>query len=207
MAMIKNLLFDLGGVIMDIDRNRAVHALEAIGLTEADSLLGEYGQKGAFLALEKGEIDAAEFRRQLRPLFNRPVSDSEIDEAFTRFLIGIPQHRLKALRELRKRYKVYMLSNTNPIMFEGFITDQFRQEGLEMSDYFDGVVTSYEAKCYKPDKEIFDYACAHCGIKPEETLFFDDSQSNVNAARALGFNAALVAPGTEFTDIIGNILD
>ena len=139
--MIKNLLFDLGGVIMDIDRNRAVHALEAIGLTEADSLLGEYGQKGAFLALEKGEIDAAEFRSQLRPLFNRPVSDSEIDEAFTRFLIGIPQHRLKALRELRKRYKVYMLSNTNPIMFEGFITDQFRQEGLEMSDYFDGVVT------------------------------------------------------------------
>ena len=80
--MVKNLLFDLGGVIMYIDRNRAVKALEAIGLTDADSMLGEYGQKGAFLALEKGEIDAAEFRRQLRPHFDRPVTDEEIDTAF-----------------------------------------------------------------------------------------------------------------------------
>lgn len=205
--MIKNLLFDLGGVIMDIDRNRAVRALEAIGLTEADSLLGEYGQKGAFLALERGEIGPAEFRRQLRPHFSRPVTDEEIDTAFTQFLIGIPQSRLKALRELRRRYKVYMLSNTNPIMFEGFIADEFRKEGLDMSAYFDGIVTSYEAKCYKPEKAIFDYACAHCGILPEETLFFDDSQSNVNAARALGFNAAHVAPGKEFTDIICDVLD
>ena len=205
--MVKNLLFDLGGVIMDIDRNRAVKALEAIGLTNADSMLGEYGQKGAFLALEKGEIDAAEFRRQLRPHFDRPVTDEEIDTAFTQFLIGIPLSRLKALRELRRRYKVYMLSNTNPIMFEGFIADQFRQEGLDMSAYFDGVVTSYEAKCYKPDKEIFDYACEHCDIRPEETLFFDDSQSNVNAARALGFHAAHVAPGKEFTEILCDVID
>lgn len=205
--MIKNLLFDLGGVIMDIERDRAVRALEAAGLTEADSLLGEYGQKGAFLALERGEIDAAEFRRQLRPLFSRPVTDGEINAAFTQFLIGIPVSRLKALRELRRRYKVYMLSNTNPIMFEGFIADEFRKEGHDMSAYFDGVVTSYEAKCYKPEKAIFDYACAHCGILPEETLFFDDSQSNVEAARALGFNAALVAPGKEFTDIICDVLD
>lgn len=205
--MIKNLLFDLGGVIMDIERDRAVRAFEAAGLTEADSLLGEYGQKGAFLALERGEIDAAEFRRQLRPLFSRPVTDGEIDQAFTQFLIGIPASRLKALRELRRRYKVYMLSNTNPIMFEGFIADEFRKEGHDMSAYFDGVVTSYEAKCYKPEKAIFDYACAHCGILPEETLFFDDSQSNVEAARALGFNAALVAPGKEFPDIICDVLD
>ena len=205
--MIKNLLFDLGGVIMDIERDRAVRALEAAGLTEANSLLGEYGQKGAFLALERGEIDAAEFRRQLRPLFDRPVTDEEIDAAFTQFLIGIPVSRLKALRELRRRYKVYMLSNTNPIMFEGFISDEFRKEGFDMSAYFDGVVTSYEAKCYKPEKEIFDYACEHCGILPEETLFFDDSQSNVAAARALGFNAALVAPGKEFSDIICDVLD
>ena len=205
--MIKNLLFDLGGVIMDIERDRAVRALEAAGLTEADSLLGEYGQKGAFLALERGEIDAAEFRRQLRPLFDRPVTDEEIDAAFTQFLIGIPVSRLKALRELRRRYKVYMLSNTNPIMFEGFISDEFRKEGLDMSAYFDGIVTSYEAKCYKPEKAIFDYACGHCGILPEETLFFDDSQSNVEAARALGFNAALVAPGKDFTDIICDVLD
>ena len=117
--------------------------------------------------------------------------------------MGIPVERLRALRQLRRRYGVYLLSNTNPIMMEGFIAEQFRQEeGMEMKDYFDGVVASYVAKCYKPDREIFDYACEKYGIKPEETLFFDDSQANVDAALALGFYAEVVTPGTEFTDIL-----
>ena len=201
--MIKNLLFDLGGVIMNLDRDRCVRAFEALGMRDADEFLGEYGQKGAFLALERGDIDADEFRREIRPLFDREVTDEEIDSAFNQFLTGIPQERLRALRQLRKRYGVYLLSNTNPIMMNGFIAEQFRQEeGMEMKDYFDGVVASYVAKCYKPDREIFDYACEKCGIKPEETLFFDDSQANVDAARALGFYAELVAPGTEFTEIL-----
>lgn len=201
--MIKNLLFDLGGVIMDLDRDRCVRAFEALGMRDADEFLGVYGQKGAFLALERGDIDADEFRREIRPLFDREVTDEEIDSAFNQFLTGIPQERLRALRQLRKRYGVYLLSNTNPIMMNGFIAEEFRQEeGMEMKDYFDGVVASYVAKCYKPDREIFDYACEKCGIKPEETLFFDDSQANVDAARALGFYAELVAPGTEFTEIL-----
>lgn len=203
MNMIKNLLFDLGGVIMNLDRDRCVRAFEALGMRDADEFLGVYGQKGAFLALERGDIDADEFRREIRPLFDREVTDEEIDSAFNQFLTGIPQERLRALRQLRKRYGVYLLSNTNPIMMNGFIAEQFRQEeGMEMKDYFDGVVASYVAKCYKPDREIFDYACEKCGIKPEETLFFDDSQANVDAARALGFYAELVAPGTEFTEIL-----
>lgn len=203
MNMIKNLLFDLGGVIMDLDRDRCVRAFEALGMRDAEDFLGVYGQKGAFLALERGDIDADEFRREIRPLFDREVTDEEIDSAFNQFLTGIPQERLRALRQLRKRYGVYLLSNTNPIMMNGFIAEEFRQEeGMEMKDYFDGVVASYVAKCYKPDREIFDYACEKCGIKPEETLFFDDSQANVDAARALGFYAELVAPGTEFTEIL-----
>lgn len=188
---------------MNLDRDRCVRAFEALGMRDADEFLGVYGQKGAFLALERGDIDADEFRREIRPLFDRDVTDEEIDSAFNQFLTGIPQERLRALRQLRKRYGVYLLSNTNPIMMNGFIAEQFRQEeGMEMKDYFDGVVASYVAKCYKPDREIFDYACEKCGIKPEETLFFDDSQANVDAARALGFYAELVAPGTEFTEIL-----
>ena len=201
--MIKNLLFDLGGVIMDLDRDRCVRAFESPGMRDAEEFLGVYGQKGAFLALERGDIDAPEFRREIRPLIDREVTDEEIDAAFNKFLVGIPVERLRALRQLRRRYGVYLLSNTNPIMMEGFIAEQFRQEeGMEMKDYFDGVVASYVAKCYKPDREIFDYACEKYGIKPEETLFFDDSQANVDAALALGFYAEVVTPGTEFTDIL-----
>ncbi len=200
--MIKNLLFDLGGVIMDLDRSRCVRAFDALGMKDAGEFLGLYGQKGDFLALEAGEIDADEFHRRVHPMFSRPVTDEEIDVAFNEFLVGIPVERLRALGELRKRYPVYLLSNTNPIMMRSKIAEEFRKEGKEIGDYFDGIVTSYEAKCCKPAKGIFDYAERECGIVPEETLFFDDSVSNVEAARRYGYQAVVVNPGDEFVDLL-----
>lgn len=188
---------------MDLDRDRCVRAFERLGMKDADDFLGVYGQKGAFLALESGEIDADEFHAQVRPMIDREnVSDEEIDAAFNEFLIGIPIHRLESLRELRRDYKVYLLSNTNPIMVNGKIAEEFRKEGREMADYFDGIFTSYEAKCCKPGKAIFDYTEKVGGLNPSETLFFDDSQSNVDAARSYGFNSVLVRPGDEFTTLL-----
>lgn len=188
---------------MDLDRDRCVRAFERLGMKDADDFLGVYGQKGAFLALESGEIDADEFHAQVRPMIDREnVSDEEIDAAFNEFLIGIPVHRLESLRELRRDYKVYLLSNTNPIMVNGKIAEEFRKEGREMADYFDGIFTSYEAKCCKPGKAIFDYTEKVGGLNPSETLFFDDSQSNVDAARSYGFNSVLVRPGDEFTALL-----
>ena len=206
--MIKNLLFDLGGVIMDLDRDRCVRAFERLGMKDADDFLGVYGQKGAFLALESGKIDADEFHRQVRPMIDRPeVSDEEIDNAFNEFLVGIPVARLEALRALRKDYKIYLLSNTNPIMINSRIAEEFRKEGFEMADYFDGIFTSYEAGCCKPGKEIFDYTEREGHIKPDETLFFDDSQANVDAARSYGFNSVLVKPGDEFKNLLDEFLN
>lgn len=200
--MIKNLLFDLGGVIMNLDRNRCVKALEALGLAEADEMLGIAVQKGPFGQLESGQIDPDEFRNEIRARIGRPVSDADIDSALNHFLLGIPVQRLHQLRQLRERYGVYMLSNTNPIMWNSFIAAQFRQEGREVGDYFDGIVTSFEARCMKPSSEIFDYAERTLGIAPGETLFLDDAEVNCRAAEALGWNAALVAPGREFMDIL-----
>lgn len=200
--MIKNLLFDLGGVIMDIRRENAVKALERIGMTDANDFLGEYSQKGPFLLLEEGSISPQEFRNEIRRYISTDVTDEAIDAAFCEFLIGIPLHRLVALRELRKRYGIYMLSNTNPIMWDSRIAEEFRHEGLEMADYFDGIVTSFEAKSIKPDSKIFEYAIEKCQLVPEETIFLDDSQKNLNAAAMLGFNTLLVTPGAEFTDLL-----
>lgn len=200
---IKNLLFDLGGVIMDIRRENAVRALEDLGMADAGSFLGEYAQKGPFLMLENGSMLPAEFRDTIRRYIPHQVSDGEIDRAFCRFLIGIPEHRLDSLTALRKSgYRVYMLSNTNPIMWDSVIADEFRKQGHDMDYYFDGEVTSFAARSCKPDRRIFDTAVSRFGIRPEETLFLDDSQANIDAAKTLGFNAALVAPGSEFIDII-----
>ena len=201
--MIKNLLFDLGGVIIDIKRQDCVDAFEDLGLKNADSYFGLYAQTGVFMAIEDGSIGVDEFHRELHAKLPENVTDSQIDEAFQRFITGIPVRRLEALRELRKKgYRLYLLSNTNPVMWDGIIADEFRKEGLQREDYFDGMVTSFEAKAAKPDRAIFDYTCRTLGIKPEETLFFDDSEANTVAAKELGFNTAHVRPGTELTDYL-----
>ena len=88
--MIKNLMFDLGGVIMEIERMNAVKALEALGMRDVDKMLGDYGQTGPFLQLEKGEISPEDFHREIHKLMPAGVTDDQIDEAFEKFLVGIP---------------------------------------------------------------------------------------------------------------------
>lgn len=200
--MVKNLLFDLGGVIMNIRRQNAVDALIKIGMADADSFLGDYAQQGPFLKLEEGAISESEFRNEIRVLIPVDVTDEQIDDAFCHFLLGIPKYRLDALETLHKSYKIYMLSNTNSIMWNSVISDEFKKAGHDINYYFDGLVTSFEAKCVKPDVKIFNSVVENFNIKPEETIFFDDSQANIDAAAALGFKTAYVMPGTEFMDLI-----
>jgi putative hydrolase of the HAD superfamily len=205
--MIRNLLFDLGGVIMDLDRDRCVAEFKKFGMADADSFFGLYEQKGPFMELESGAIGPEEFRRRLRAILpdgGADLTDTEIDNALFLFLAGIPAHRLESLRDMRLRgYKIYLLSNTNPIMWNGFIADEFPRSGGHPIDwYFDGTVTSFEAGICKPAAEIFDYACRKLCIKPEETLFFDDSAANCAAAAALGFATACVAPGMEMAELL-----
>lgn len=200
--MVKNLLFDLGGVIMDIRRENCEQAFRQLGMDSIGDYLGDYGQKGPFAALEEGKITEQEFRDSVRALIPRDVTDEEIDKAFNRFLTGIPLRRLEELRRLRKDYKLYLLSNTNSIMWRQDIARYFRQEEKSLEDYFDGIVTSFEAKCCKPDPAIFRLVVEKCGISPEETIFFDDSKANVEAASQLGFGTRHVAPGTEFYELL-----
>ena len=200
--MIKNLLFDLGGVIFDIRRERCVKAFEQLGLAEADSLLDNACQRGVFLEIESGTIEPDEFRNRIRAMIPHDVTDQEIDNAFCQFLIEIPRHRLEALRQLRNRYRIYMLSNTNAIMWNSKIAENFRQEGLTVNDYFDGIITSFEVKAVKPDRKIFECVINRLGINPAETLFLDDAQGNLDSAATLGFHTALVAHGSEFIDLI-----
>ncbi len=200
--MIKNLLFDLGGVIMDIRRENCEEAFRSLGMADIGEFLGDYGQKGPFADLEAGKVSESEFRKAVRLHIPCQVTDEDIDRALNEFLIGIPRKRLEKLRELRRKYRIYMLSNTNSIMWDRDTTKAFQQEGLSVNDYFDGIVTSYEAGCCKPDPRIFLTVTERFGIAPEETLFLDDSQSNVEAASKLGFGTLHVPPGSEYYELI-----
>lgn len=186
----KALLFDLGGVIMNIERERAVKAFQTLGMADADGFFDPYEQHGSFGLLEAGQITPEEFRADVRPRFRPGVTDEEIDSALCEFLIGIPAERLNRLRELREKgYKVYMLSNTNQIMWERFILPAF-PGGLDQ--YFDGTVTSFEAGVCKPAAEIYEYAIRKLNLDPSETIFFDDGPANIAAAERLGFRTRLI---------------
>lgn len=204
MTKIKNILFDLGGVIMEIRRANCIEAFRSLGMEHPEEFLGEYVQAGPFMGIENGSMTPAQFRQTLRPYLRKGVTDAEIDAAFTKFLIGIPVSRLAQLRQLRAEgYKVCLLSNTNLIMWDGMITDEFRKEGAAgPEEYFDAIVRSYKAKVMKPAPEIFHIAEKICGIRPEETIFVDDSQANLDAAAALGFQTLLITPGEEFYPLL-----
>lgn len=205
--MIKNLMFDLGGVIMDIDRMQCVRAFESLGFENVGDFLTDYAQRGPFESLEEGRITPAQFRDELRALIGGKVADADIDDAFQRFLTGIPRARLHELRNLRKMgLRLFMLSNTNPIMWHGRIAEEFRHEGLEVGDYFDGILTSFEARVQKPSPAMFRLAVEKFAIEPSETLFLDDSTANTEAAAALGFRTLHVRRGKEFASLIGPAL-
>ena len=193
--MIKNIIFDLGGVIIDLARVRAIDALDRLGIKDASALLGEYAQKGPFLMLETGEISTSEIFDILLPQCNPGTTCSDIRDAFEEFLVEIPIERLRILDKLKdKGYSLYVLSNTNPVMYNHWIDNNFRNDGKSINDYFDGIVVSYQEKTCKPDPEIFKRVTTRYDLKPEETLMLDDSQANVEAAKSIGLQAIRIKP-------------
>ena len=191
--MIKNIIFDLGGVVIDLDRDRAVRQLENLGLTNVSHLLGEYEQKGDFLALEKGEKSSAELYDAILSLCPSDVTATRIRDAFEAFLVALPPERLKAIRALREMgFHTYVLSNTNPIMYNHWIENAFRQEGLTINDYFDGITVSFQERLCKPDPRIFLNVVKRYHLNPAETLMLDDSAANCESARSIGLQAIRV---------------
>jgi len=208
MMNIKNIIFDLGGVVIDLERERAVNALQNLGIVDADRLLGQYEQKGPFLLLESGLITAAQFYDGLLPMCHPGTTCTDIQDAFEKFLVDLPTDRLSAISALRKAgFKVYVLSNTNPVMYNHWIDLAFRQEGKTVNDYFDGIVTSFQERTCKPDPHIFRNLLKRYGLRPQDTLLLDDSDANCRSARGEGINAIVVKKSGEdsFEAITGRL--
>lgn len=195
MPKIKNIIFDLGGVVIDLQRRMAVDALDRLGLKDASTLLGEYEQKGPFLMLETGEISSSEIYDILLPQCKPGTTCSDIRDAFEEFLKDLPVERLQMFDRLRQKgYKLYVLSNTNPVMYNHWIDNAFRGDGKSINDYFDGIVTSYQERMCKPAPELFQKVVDRYGLVPDETLMLDDSEANVKSARSIGLNAIRILP-------------
>ena len=206
MKGIKNIVIDLGGVMIDLDRDRCVRAFKSLGLNDVDSMLGLYRQEEPFLSIETGRITVSEFYDELRHRTHTGIGDIEFEKAFDEFLVALPVERLAALRRLRDAgYRTYMISNTNAVMFDGWIKRAFMQEGYRVGDYFDGIVTSFAEGVCKPDPELFMTVLSRYGLDPSETLLLDDSEANCRSAESLGMRSVRIAGDKTFLSVAANL--
>lgn len=187
--MIRNIVFDLGGVMIDLDRERCIAEFHKIGFTEIDSLIDSYHPKGILGRLERGELPNEAFFDYVRRSAGRPdLPDETIRRAFLSFLEGIPVYKLELVRSLRARgFRTYALSNINDVVFPYVREVLFGAEGRALDDYFEKAYLSYEMHVMKPSPRIYRMMIRDSGMVPGETLFVDDNRANADAARELGF--------------------
>lgn len=197
---IRNIAFDLGGVVIELNMEQAIKAFERIGMKDARLQLDAYTQKGLFADLESGKIDTEAFREGLSRIVGRELSMEDCYEAVHAYVGRVQKNGLKRILELRKKgYQVCLLSNTNPLMMQWVDSNDFDGEGHPISYYFDKLYLSYECKAMKPSPEIFKMMLDGQGAHPGETLFIDDSQKNVDTAASLGILTLCPKNGQDWT--------
>jgi riboflavin kinase/FMN adenylyltransferase len=194
---IKNIVFDFGGVLVDLNQQACMDAFAALGIPQVSEYMSLYGHNGPFGDIEKGSINVDDFRNQIRTLFKVPVTDEQIDNAWNAFLLNIPEKKMHMVHELAKKYRVFLLSNTNPIHIQKL--QNFENAGYPVKECFEKLYLSFEIGLIKPERAIFDYMVKDAGIKPEETLFIDDGPANCRTASELGMKTYQPQPFEDFT--------
>ena len=197
-VMIKDIVFDFGGVLTTIDTGRALALFKALGLETPEEYINSYCQKGPFFALENGDITAGEFCEQLGSLCQREISHDEAKSAWCGFITEVHVDFLEFLQRLRPEYRLSVLSNTNPFIQGWARTPQFTPCGKSLDDYFDMLFLSYCMKCSKPGEDIYRKMLSDGSMVAQETLFIDDSDKNLAAAAKLGIRTLKVENGEDW---------
>ena len=210
---LKNLIFDLGGVIATLDPDEAYRRFQQLGIADARERMGIYGQTGFFRQVETGEIDADRFcellagEAQRQTGAPRPHYDfRKAQWAWMGYILDVPQQRLDTLLELRTRFKVFLLSNTNPFIWEWASSPRFSASGRPITDFFDACYCSYRMNDYKPSPTIFQAMLADAGIQAAESVFLDDGRRNVAAAESVGIRGLLVPENKDWAPALMQLI-
>lgn len=197
-SSVKNIVFDLGGVIINIDFQYTYEAFAGLGNTDILTTIRRFESLQLFKRYETGEFTDSEFREVLREAFSTTASDQQIDKAWNALLLDIPAERVKLLQELRTRYRTFLLSNTNSIHIAEVNNILYNSAGTQtLNDLFEKIYYSYEIQMAKPDVKIYQYVLKDKNLIPEETLFIDDNKDNIEGAKAAGLQVLHVqAPHT-----------
>ena len=191
----------MGGVLINLDKNRCIAAFNKIGFNDVELYIDKYIQNGLFLSYEKGEIDTNVFLENIQQHIGKQVDFTEITIAWCAILLDIPPYKLTLLRMLRKKYRTFMLSNTNAIHFERITQDYFEKDGYSIPHYFEKCYLSYQMNCVKPHNQIYLTMLHDAQILASETLFIDDSVENIESAKKLGFQTYLAQEQEDFSHL------
>ncbi len=204
--MIKELVFDFGGVLTLIDTEKALQCFREIGIKNPEEYINPYLQKGPFFALENGDITAEEFCEELSKISGRTITYEDAKQAWLGFIVKVQTEFMEYLQLLRPRYRLSVLSNTNPFIQSWARSKDFTPCGKSLDDYFDRLFLSYKMNCSKPCEAIYHKMLLEGNMKAEETLFIDDGDKNIAAARKAGINTLKVANGEDWRDILERTL-
>jgi glucose-1-phosphatase len=202
MQSFKNIIFDLGGVLLDIDFEQSQKAFNQLGIQGFRDMVSPFHGIQLFNDLEKG-MDIPLFYRQFRELTGKEISDNEIENAWCALLLCFREGSIERLLQLKSRYKTYLLSNTNEIHLQR-IYQIFRNQfdGKELDDCFNIAYYSHRIQQRKPDAKAWLHVLDRHQLKADETLFIDDSAANIEAAQLLGMQTIHLLPGLRVEDFV-----
>jgi putative hydrolase of the HAD superfamily len=192
---IKNIIFDLGGVLLDIDFKRTEQAFADLGIANLNEMVTLYQGNSLFNALETG-LDEEVFYNNFRLLTGVPLSNKNIQEAWCALLLGFRKKSIEKLATLKETHQIYLLSNTNEIHLKQ-VYDTFRSEfqQRELDDCFHAAYYSHRIQIRKPEAGAWLHIINKHSLIPAETVFIDDGAKNVEAAKELGLQAIQLMPG------------
>lgn len=187
----KLIIFDLGNVLVDINMHKTINAFKDLGISGIEkNVTQSHSIGGFFTQFEQGLISPEEFCSSIRTLANIKASDIEIRRAWNAMIGDFPSERIKLIEKLRKDYIVVILSNTNQIHLEYF--DGLAQGYESLDNLFHHTWYSHQMHMSKPSCDIYKKVLEYHDVKPDETIFFDDSQLNIEAASKIGIQSYLV---------------
>jgi len=195
MAATKNIIFDLGGVLLDIDYQKTINAFKKLGLENFEEMFSQFKADALFEKLETGVVTEADFYAAIKNRTGIPVTTGEIDEAWNALLLHFRTKSLDRLEELASKYKLYLLSNTNSIHLRYFKELFAKETGKSSLDaYFSKAWYSNEIGLRKPGAAIFEFVLKEENLQAAETLFIDDTWINIEAAKDLGIKTHHLLP-------------
>ncbi len=202
MSNIKNLILDLGGVVLDVDYHKMVDTFKSYNIPDFDKHFTQAQQADIIDRFEEGKCTIEEFRNGIRDLVGVNLTDKQIDDAWFSMILELPEERIQLIGLLKLKYNIYLFSNTNELHIEMLKKKYEEQFGFDIFTFlFNKSYFSNEIKMRKPHPESFQWILDDAGIKAEETLFIEDSPQHIEGAKKVGLNTYWLTGGETLIDL------